>query len=94
MSISAPDVTIAALTSLKETGPAVFVMFVLRVLRAPQGDLSLNDTAIPIIPCRISARGTAWYLGNDDHCEYTAKCISCLRQYGKGKASSTKHHTF
>ena len=35
---SEPGVAIVASTTLKETGPAVFAMFVLRVLRAPKGE--------------------------------------------------------
>ena len=41
-----PTQAIGTMIPLKETGPAVSAMFVLRVLRAPKGVLSLNDTAI------------------------------------------------
>ena len=57
-----PDTPIVTLISLKETGPAVFALLVLRAFRAPKGDLSLNDTAIPIIPC-LALNRTAWYTG-------------------------------
>ena len=53
MQMLEPDAPIVTSMTLKETGPAVFAMFVLRVRRAPKGDLSLNDTAIPILPRHI-----------------------------------------